>query len=324
MKILITGGSGFIGTNLLSLLVKVGHEVLNIDLTAPKLDSQLQYWRKCDIRNYKSLKEILEKFSPEYIIHLAADLGMQDAPLSAFDTNTIGVKNLVAITNEIQSVHRILYTSSLLVCRNGYLPSSNKDYCPPNTYGESKVIGEEIVTMNSAKANWVIVRPTSVWGPWFNYSYRKFFKLVDRGYYFQPGRFSPIKPICFVGNTCHMIHQLLLSNDYDVNSKIFYLADYPPCTTKDWADTIRRVLGKRGSSRIIPVIILRFAAILGDSLRLWGVQDPVFSSFRLKNMLTGANYPTEELSRIVGNLPYSLEDGVKQTLHWMRQQGDIK
>jgi GlcNAc-P-P-Und epimerase len=42
------------------------------------------------------------------------------------------------------------------------------------------VIGEKLVRDSNMKCSWVIVRPTSVWGPWFEHAYRTFFRLVDR------------------------------------------------------------------------------------------------------------------------------------------------
>ena len=51
---------------------------------------------------------------------------------------------------------------------------------PPNLYGESKVIGEKLVQESEINCDWVIVRPTSIWGPWFEHS-SDFFKVIDRG-----------------------------------------------------------------------------------------------------------------------------------------------
>ena len=99
----------------------------------------------------------------------------QNKELKYFDANTVGVQNLVNVSNQIEELERIIFTSSLLVCRNGYIPTTPIEFCPPNKYGESKVIGEKIVREQCIKS-WVIVRPTSIWGPWFETSYFKFFK----------------------------------------------------------------------------------------------------------------------------------------------------
>jgi hypothetical protein len=64
--------------------------------------------------------------------------------------------------------------------------------------------------------------------------------------------------------------------------------------------------------------------ILGDTLKKLGWPDPPITTFRLKNMLTGAHYPIEKTKTTVGQLPFSMEDGVHKTLEWIREQNPIK
>jgi nucleoside-diphosphate-sugar epimerase len=317
-RILITGGSGFIGTTLVSQATQAGFSVVNIDIRKPRLLDHEEYWQSCDIRDFKSLEKIIFCERPDYLINLAADLGMQDAPLDFFNTNTVGVENLVEIVNKASFIKRSLYASSLLVCRNGYIPSSFDDYCPPNVYGQSKVLGEKIIKDRSSSKNWIIVRPTSVWGPWFAHSYLKFFKAVELGLYLQPGSGELIKPICFVGNASFMILKLLVASQNDVLGRYFYLADYPERTTKEWSDAIRREVGRKGSAPSLPVCLFKIPALLGDLAQILGINDPIFSSFRLKNMLTGAKYPVDDIKRIAGELPFDLDAGVKTTVNWIR------
>ena len=78
--------------------------------------------------------------------------GMDIHDMSFFDANTNGVQNLLETTPSLPNLQRILFTSSLLVCRNGYVPMSDLEYCPPNLYGESKVIGEKMVRIASLPA----------------------------------------------------------------------------------------------------------------------------------------------------------------------------
>ena len=70
-KVLITGGSGFIGTNLL-LFFKEKYEILNIDIRESNLTELQKYTSIVDITNYENFRNVVIGFSPDYIIHLAA------------------------------------------------------------------------------------------------------------------------------------------------------------------------------------------------------------------------------------------------------------
>ena len=221
IRLLITGGAGFIGTNAMGWAISNLQNVINIDIAEPNDEAHLPYWRKIDIRDKTALRETLKEFKPTHILHLAAMTGMDISDLSYFDANTIGVENLIEVSLEIQSLKRIVFTSSLLVCRNGYIPQNNTDYCPPNLYGKSKVIGERLVRESKLHCEWVIVRPTSIWGPWFEHSYKEFFKTIDKNRYMHIGRDEFCKPACFVGNTVYVMTKLLFEEKTGINGNTY-------------------------------------------------------------------------------------------------------
>lgn len=315
IRLCVTGGSGFIGTNVMEWAINSGFEVLNIDIKRPKIAAHFKFYKEVDIRDFEILKCLLEVFRPTHIIHLAATTGMGKYELSFFNANTVGVQNLVTIANQLDDLERVIFTSSLLVCRNGYIPINPTDFCPPNKYGESKVIGEKIVRDQCIKS-WTIIRPTSIWGKWFETSYLKFFKTIKYGWYINPGSKLIYKPLSFVGNTVYMIEKILLSKSQEVEKKVFYLADYPYISIQEWSGMISKAFG-RGKVLSTPIIILKMIALIGDLLKILGFEDPPITSFRLKNILTGAFYPIENTERIVGKLPYSVEDGINITVEWM-------
>jgi GlcNAc-P-P-Und epimerase len=323
-RILITGGSGFIGTNAMDFFLNQGFDLINFDINPPKKSIHEPYWKKVDIRDKDLLEKELVGFAPTHILHLAANLGMDVKDISFFSANTDGVKNLLEAAAHCPSLKHVVFTSSLLVCKNGYIPQSDDDYCPPNLYGQSKMIGEKLVRgFPKSNFTWSIVRPTSIWGPWFAYSYRSFFKTINRGFYFHLGNTTIVKPSSFTGNTVFMMMKILFGPKQDVQGKTFYISDYPGFTTKQWADVIQQEMGVR-KIKSIPVWALRMIGFGGDFCKLFGWDDPPMSSFRLKNMLTGGIYPIEQTMKLCGPLPYSLQEGVKETIKWMRESGDIR
>ena len=321
-KLLITGGSGFIGTRALSTGLYYSEHVLSIDFAEPKTKMSNAQSCRVDILDRPSLERVIREFRPTHILHLAAKTGMDLAGLHELKPNIEGVTNLIETAANCSSVKRIVFVSSLLVCRNGYIPESDEDYCPPNYYGESKMIGEQIIRSADVPFEWSIVRPTSIWGPWFEDSYKTFFQTIDKGLYFHIGGNAIVKPKSYVGNTTHMMYKILFDPTCEVHRQTYYLSDWPEMSTNEWAEEINRQLDGH-PIRTIPVPLLRVVAKGGDLFKKVGKELPL-TTFRLNNMLTGGSYPVENTRAIVGDLPYALSDGVRETIAWMRAEGLLR
>ena len=72
MRIVITGASGFIGTNAIEAFTRWGHEVLNFDVQPPLNPEQQRFWRQVDIMDADGLRQALAEAQPDAVIHLAA------------------------------------------------------------------------------------------------------------------------------------------------------------------------------------------------------------------------------------------------------------
>ena len=211
-KILVTGGSGFIGTNVIKELLSNGNQVLNLDINKPKDGNYLSCWDNVDITNLDVFKKVVVKFDPDYIIHLAARTDLDGLTLDDYGANILGVKNLMSIIKELGALKKIVITSSMLVCRTGYYPLNQFDFSPTTIYGESKVLTEKIVWENKPVCDWAILRPTSIWGPWFGVPYKNFFDMVISKKYFHIGNNSCTKTYGFVGNSVYQILSILFTD----------------------------------------------------------------------------------------------------------------
>jgi GlcNAc-P-P-Und epimerase len=317
MKILITGGSGFIGTNLLEKFVRDGYDVVNIDFQKPRNMDFEKYWKNIDITNFNNLKLEVNSFNPDYIVHLAARTDLNGSNMNDYSANTLGVENLMKSAKNLQSLKKILITSSMLVCELGYQPKDEFDFNPSTIYGESKVMTEKIVRENLPSCDWSIIRPTSIWGPWFRAPYKSFFDMIIDKKYFHIGNMGCTKTYGYIENSIYQIEQVLFTNTTQNKNKVFYLGDYEETNIELWADKIGLELGF--SIKKAPYFLVKFLAFFGDILKIINVNFPM-TSFRLKNMTTNNIIDLSNTKEIAPNLPSSRENSIKKTLSWLKRQ----
>jgi GlcNAc-P-P-Und epimerase len=319
-RILVTGGSGFIGTNLVDALLKDGAEVLNVDIAPPRNVSHHRVWSQVEILERDVLAATFQSFQPDIIYHLAARTDLDGDSVDAYKANTVGVRNVLQSAADLPNLKRIVLASSMLVCELGYIPAHEQDYKPSTFYGESKAIGEKIVRLEAhSSTSWTIIRPTSIWGPWFSTPYRDFFDLVRRGRYLHPRGAGIERSYGFVSNAVAQIQALANAAESSVRGRVFYIADYEPIRIKEWAGMISRELGN-GPIRELPASMFWLAARMGDLLRSAGFRNVPIYSFRLENMLTSSVFDLSEVERLCGPLPYDLEQGVRETVGWLLRQ----
>ena len=317
-RVLVTGGSGFIGTNLIDACLRSDIVALNLDGEPPRNEAQRGLWRKIDPLDNAQLQAVLSEFQPTLVFHLGARTDLHGKTLEDYVANTTGVQAIIDACNATHTIRRVIFASSRLVCPIGYLPRSDVDYCPTTLYGESKVLGEKIVRRAEHGYEWMIVRPTSIWGPWFAVPYRDFFDTVTGGRYVHIKGIAVKKSFGFVGNTVYQLERLAYATG--VAERTLYLGDYPPTDVRRMANLIRAESG--GSSiRSAPRWPLAVAARVGDILQRIGWAEPPLTSFRLDNLTTEMVYDLAPLEAAVGPLPFNLSEGVRMTSNWIRQHG---
>jgi UDP-glucose 4-epimerase len=154
MKSLVTGGAGFIGSNLVDRLLELGHEVVVIDNEYSDAHDQF-YWNdkaenyKYDICDYENTRPLYD--GVDYVFHIAAEARIQPAienPIQAVTINSVGTCTVLQCAREA-GVKRVMYssTSSAYGLKNE-LPNTETqpDDCL-NPYSVSKTNGEKLCSM---------------------------------------------------------------------------------------------------------------------------------------------------------------------------------
>ena len=154
MRSLVTGGAGFIGSNLVDQLLKIGHKVTVVDNEFSDAHDQF-YWNpkaynvNCDIRDYRALTSAFAN-GVDYVFHLAAEARIQPAiknPIEAVSINSVGTCTVLQCAREAK-VKRLIYSSTS--SSYGMNPYPNVETQPDdclNPYSVSKVNGEKLSTM---------------------------------------------------------------------------------------------------------------------------------------------------------------------------------
>lgn len=316
MKILITGGSGFIGTNLTLTLKEKGVQFLNLDRVPPKIKDLEEFWVKCDILDFEKLKAEFNSFLPHQVIHLAAETDTDPVKsLKDYLVNTDGSKNIVDLVVSVGSVERFVLTSTQFVNQSALGPAHDEDYAPHTIYGESKIISEKYLRNTEPSACWTIVRPTNIWGPWHLRYPFEFWKILAEGKYFHPGRKKVIRSYGYVGNVVDQILKILESPKELVHKKVYYVGDRP-IDLYDWVNGFS--IGQTGRRvRVMPRFLVYFLAVLGDILQILNIKFPITIS-RYKSMTTDNPANMKKTFDELGAAKYSLPEGIQETISWMK------
>ncbi|TCO60242.1 SDR family oxidoreductase [Caldanaerobacter subterraneus] len=172
MKVLVTGGAGFIGSHIVDLLIENGYEVVIVDnLSTGKEEfiNKKAIFRKKDITD-EDLYKIFEKEKPDYVIHQAAQIDVQksiDNPVFDAKVNILGTVNLLEYCRK-SGVKKVIYASSAAVYGNPeYLPIDEEHRINPiSYYGISKQTPEHYFDVYSQLygLKYTILRYANVYG----------------------------------------------------------------------------------------------------------------------------------------------------------------
>jgi len=325
MIVLVTGSSGFIGRWVCETLNNHGITPLGLDLREKPLDQGWLEFYQCDILDKSKLRRVFQKVCPQKVIHLAARIDLDEKRnLTGYAVNIDGVNNVLECSMESKSVDRIIVTSSQLVCKVGYAPISDTDYCPNTLYGESKVLTEKITREYGFQSSkeWCIVRPTTVWGPYMSDHYCRLLRLIREGRYFHCGQAMLLKSYSYAGNIAHQYWKVLIAPPNEIHQKTFYFADYTPLALREYTNALAKELN---APRIptLPLGFVKSLAFLGDILNGMGWKSFPFNNFRLRNILTEYQFDLSATEEVCGDLPYCLQDGIKATVNWFMEQGHV-
>jgi len=266
MKVLVTGGAGFIGHNVVRLLEQQGHECVVIDTCTdygfiPKeeltylIDNRLKRVnakvRSIDIREATFMDTIFKFYEPDVVIHMASfprQKVVDQNPLLASDVMSNGLINLLEKSKKY-SVKKFVYISSSMVYGDFDTDVLEAHPCKPQgQYGIMKLMGEKLVEdyHRLGAFDYTIIRPSAVYGEWDveDRVVSKFMTTAMRGETLKVKGADEVLDFTYVEDTAQGI--VLAATQNIANGKVYNItrSDDKQYTLKDAAELAIRIAGK--------------------------------------------------------------------------------
>lgn len=310
-KILIIGGSGFIGKYLFSKLSKKNN-VFILDIKASNSKNQFKADIRKKIHNLKNLKKI------DLIINLAAihkEPGHKDHEY--FETNIKGAKNTCEFAERI-NCKNIIFTSSIAPYGiEDRLKHEKTKPKPVTPYGSSKLIAEKIhldwQRKKRDKRILTIVRPGIVFGKWEKANMFRLVKLVRKRLFFYMGNKDTAKASIYVKE---LVDQIIWVNERQIKNKfkkfiLFNATMWPNPTIQDYVKTICKISNITNLVPSLPHSILLFLSHILEFFSNIIGKNNLFSPIRLKKLVRSNLIKPSFLIKHKYNFKYTLESSFK-------------
>jgi nucleoside-diphosphate-sugar epimerase len=310
---LILGGSGFIGTQLTTLLTARQVSVRIGDLKPSEAFPAL--WTRCNVRQRESLAALARGASA--IVNLVAEHRDDVRPLCRYHEANVEGAAQVCLAARNAGIRTIVFTSSVAVY--GFHPGpvdENGPFAPSNAYGKSKVEAEGVYRAWAAEdpsRTLVIVRPAVVFGEGNRGNVYTLMRQIAAGRFLMVGSGNNVKSMAYVGNVAAFLaHTLSLGP----GTHVFNYVDGPDMSTGELVEHIRLCLGRTGKTASIPRPLALAGGHLMDLLaRLSGRTFPL-SAVRVHKFCASTQFRAELAVQSGFIPPYSLREALARTVQF--------
>ena len=312
MNICTIGGSGFVGTRLISLL-QDGNTVINLDKAPSALHGALT--QTSDVREPESFTAQLA--GQDAVILLAAEHRDDVSPTSLYyDVNVEGMRNVLNAM-DAQGVKNIVFTSSVAIygMNQPTPPTETSLEAPFNHYGKSKWQAEQVLQEWIAKGegrNALVIRPTVIFGEENRGNVFNLLKQIYTGKFLMIGNGRNRKSMAYVGNIVAFMKHKLESGFSGI--EIFNYVDKPDFDMNTLVFEIFRHKGLSAPKLRIPYPIGILGGYCFDLLaKVTGKKLPI-SSIRVKKFCSSTEINSDKLDASGFVRPVDFKEGLQRTL----------
>lgn len=335
MRILVTGGSGFIASYFYEPLRAAGHDMVNLDLIAPSEQARPYRHVKGDVRDRAVLSDAMK--GCDAVLHLAAahhDFGIERE--TYFSVNERGTKLITEVMNE-QGVKTIVFYSTVAVYGDAPEPHfEDAPMAPVSPYGQSKLAGEKVLGAWVGGADGrraLVIRPTVTFGPRNFANMYSLIRQISKGRALLVGDGSNIKSLSYVENIVDATCQLWgaapgssAATGSTVNAvgpgfHVYNYIDKPDFTSRQIMETICTALGKKGLIKV-PMWVATLGALPFDLVIATTGKNLPISSARVKKLFAAQTKFEADKILAAGYKPkVPLAEGIAKMTRWYLEQG---
>lgn len=327
MRIVVTGATGFIGSNLAASLARAGHDVVSTGRAENPVE-KARHERLSKLGVRVDTGSLLDAGfagrlvqGAEIVIHLAAAQHEGNVPDSYFrDVNVNGTRNLLD-ASVAAGVRRFVYGSTIGIygSAGGTALDENSPPRPENIYAVTKLEAEAVVREYASRLETSIGRISETYGP-DDGRLLKLFRAIDKGRFILLGSGQNLRQVIYVDDLNEAL--MLAAQRPEAVGETFVFCGSEVMTTTTMVDTIATVVNRRGRVPRVPVWPFRAAAAVFEAtLKPMGIQPPL-TQRRLDFFTKSFVFSNEKSRRLLGFEPrVRFADGAARTVDWYRQAG---
>ncbi|MBC7947272.1 MAG: NAD-dependent epimerase/dehydratase family protein [Chitinophagaceae bacterium] len=313
MRVLVTGGSGFIGSRLVEELLKSGHNVRILDKAmSSRYPDICQIGNVCDPEAVdRAVKDV------DLVYHLAAEHRDDVRPISLYYEVNVDGSKTVAEACASNGVKQIVFTSSVAIYGlNAGTPTEATPPNPFNDYGRSKFQAEEVLHKwysADTSRQLTIVRPTVVFGEGNRGNVFNLVKQITSGHFVMVGNGNNRKSMAYVGNVAAFLNFAGPSEQSGI--RVYNYVDKPDLSMNELVGKVRGFMGKSPDSFLrIPYGIGMAGGACFDMISaLTGRNFPI-SRVRVKKFCADTTISVDALKATGFTPPFTLGKGMEMFL----------
>lgn len=314
-KIVLLGGSGFVGTRLIEILKAQGkYNLTNVDIAPSVAHADITI-----VGDVRKLFDLLEAMKgADTAILLAAQHRDNVRPLSKYyETNVEGMRCVLRAMSDCK-VRRLIFFSSVAVYGlNKPCPDEDAPLDPANEYGRSKKQAERLLKAwhdRHPERSVTVIRPTVIFGEGNRGNVYNLLHQIQGGHFMMVGKGTNLKSMAYVGNVAAFVHHLMEKDEPGYH--IYNYVDKPDYNMNDLVHLVGQTMGKHIPATHFPYWLGMAGGYCFDILaRITGKTFAV-SSQRIKKFCATTQFAADRASATGFKPPYSIEDALRKTLQY--------